>query len=66
MPRVEIIQKHNSTVRRLYIQGHNGKLYPYLVLNDSQVARCRSEERVLQLFSMVNLMLEKDKVRGEG
>ena len=26
MPRVEIIQKHNTTVRRLYIQGDNGKV----------------------------------------
>ena len=169
MPRVEIVQKQNSTVRRLYIQGHNGKvskslrlhvcdldhwffcwilvfrinastykadvliiimhlhvhvitcsnekyrtctlwmkyglavryawdrdglsipwgtreihvctvpctctnvlvrfsffffqIYPYLVLNDSQVSQSRSEERVLQLFSMLNLFLDKDKVR---
>ncbi|XP_064401908.1 transformation/transcription domain-associated protein-like isoform X2 [Halichondria panicea] len=61
MPRVEIVQRHNSTVRRLYIQGHNGKIYPYLVLNDPQGSRCRSEERILQLLSMVNLFLEKDK-----
>ena len=26
MPRVEIVQKHNTTVRRLYIQGDNGKV----------------------------------------
>ena len=26
MPRVEIVQKQNSTVRRIYIQGHNGKV----------------------------------------
>ena len=26
MPRVEIVQKQTSTVRRLYIQGHNGKV----------------------------------------
>lgn len=26
MPRAEIVQKLNSTVRRLYIQGHNGKV----------------------------------------
>ena len=29
MPRVEIVQKQNSTVRRLYIQGHNGKVSTY-------------------------------------
>lgn len=35
MPRVKIVQKHNSSARRLYIRGHNGKIYPYLVVNDS-------------------------------
>ena len=25
MPRVEIVQRYHSTVRRLYIQGDNGK-----------------------------------------
>lgn len=63
MPRVEIVQRYNSTVRRLYIQGDNGKIYPYLVLIDSQVAQCRSQERLLQLFSMLNFCLEKEKVR---
>ena len=84
MPRVELIQRHNSTVRRLCIQGDNGKvwvcihivficeseifvcflsqIYPYLVLNDAHMVKCRREERVLQLISMTNLCLEKDKV----
>lgn len=31
MPRVEIVQRQNSTVRRLYIQGHNGKVKLALV-----------------------------------
>ena len=30
MPRVEVIAKHNTTARRLYIRGQNGKVYPYL------------------------------------
>ncbi len=38
------------------------QIYPYLVLNDNQVNRCRSEERLLQLLSMINLYLTKDKV----
>ncbi len=41
---------------------HPPQIYPYLVLNDPQGSRCRSEERILQLLSMVNLFLEKDKV----
>ena len=31
MPRVQVVQKHNTAARRLFIRGHNGKIYPYLV-----------------------------------
>lgn len=31
MPRVEIVQKHNTAARRLYIRGQNGKVSNMLV-----------------------------------
>ncbi|XP_045458905.1 transcription-associated protein 1 [Melitaea cinxia] len=61
MPRVEIVQKHNTSARRLYIRGHNGKIYPYLVVNDSGLGDARREERVLQLLRMLNHYLAKQK-----
>ena len=61
MPRVEIVQKHNAAARRLYIRGHNGKIYPYLVVSDSGLADARREERVLQLLRMMNHLLGKHK-----
>ncbi|XP_049868860.1 transcription-associated protein 1 isoform X2 [Pectinophora gossypiella] len=61
MPRVEIVQKHNTSARRLYIRGHNGKIYPYLVVNDSGLGDARREERVLQLLRMLNHYLGKQK-----
>lgn len=61
MPKVEIVQKHNTSARRMYIRGHNGKIYPYLVVNDSGLGEARREERVLQLFRMLNLYLGKHK-----
>ncbi|XP_057664226.1 transcription-associated protein 1 [Diorhabda carinulata] len=61
MPRVDVVQKHNAAARRLYIRGHNGKIYPYLVVNDSGLADARREERVLQLMRMLNLYLGKQK-----
>ena len=61
MPRVEIVQKHNAAARRLYIRGHNGKIYPYLVVSDSGLADARREERVLQLLRMINDLLAKHK-----
>ncbi|XP_067013941.2 transformation/transcription domain-associated protein [Anabrus simplex] len=61
MPRVDIVPKHNSAARRLYIKGHNGKTYPYLVVNDSGLGDARREERVLQLIRMLNQYLGKKK-----
>jgi hypothetical protein len=61
---MEIVQKHNTSARRLYIRGHNGKVYPYLVMNDGCLTESRREERVLQLFRMMNHLLGKQKVRS--
>jgi hypothetical protein len=62
MPRVDVVQKHNTAARRLFIRGHNGKIYPYLVVNDSGLGDARREERVLQLLRMLNHYLGKQKV----
>ena len=59
---VEIVNKHGAAARRLYIRGHNGKIYPYLVVNDSGLSDARREERVLQLLRMLNHLLAKHKV----
>lgn len=61
MPRVELVQRHNFSARRLTIRGHNGKLYPYLVVNDAWLTESRREERVLQLLRMFNYFFEKRK-----
>ncbi|XP_035826346.1 transformation/transcription domain-associated protein isoform X2 [Aplysia californica] len=61
MPRVEIVQKHNTAARRLYIRGQNGKEYPYLVVNDGCLIESRREERTLQLLRMLNQFLTKQK-----
>ena len=55
------MNKHGAAARRLYIRGHNGKIYPYLVVNDSGLSDARREERVLQLLRMLNHLLAKHK-----
>ncbi len=35
-----------------FCRGHNGKIYPYLVVNDSGLSDARREERVLQLLRL--------------
>ncbi|XP_027217728.2 transformation/transcription domain-associated protein isoform X2 [Penaeus vannamei] len=61
MPRVDIVQKHGSAARRLHIRGHNGRVYPYLVVNDYSLSDARREERVLQLLRMLNHFFAKQK-----
>lgn len=61
-PKIEVIVKHQFTARRMYIRGHNGKVYPYLVVNDSVVGDARREERVLQMIRMLNHYLGRQKV----
>ncbi|KAG9509570.1 Transformation/transcription domain-associated protein, partial [Fragariocoptes setiger] len=61
MPEVEVISKHQTAARRIKIRGHNGKVYPYLVVNDSCFSDARREERVLQLLRLLNIYLVKRK-----
>ncbi|EZA54681.1 Transformation/transcription domain-associated protein [Ooceraea biroi] len=61
MPRVEVVQRYNTAARRLRIRGHNGRLYPYLVVNDAGLGDARREERLLQLLRMLNHYLSKQK-----
>lgn len=61
MPRIEVVQLHNTAARRLRIRGHNGRLYPYLVVNDAGLGDARREERLLQVLRMLNHYLTKKK-----
>ncbi|XP_050062544.1 transformation/transcription domain-associated protein-like [Aphis gossypii] len=61
MPTVQIVEKHNTSARRLVMRGHNGKLYSYLVMHDAGLGDTRREERVLQLLRMLNHYLTKQK-----
>jgi len=61
-PRIEVVSKNNTCARRIFIRGHNGKIYPYLIVNDSGMADARREERVLQVTRMLNHFLSRQKV----
>lgn len=64
MPRVDVVHKHNkhnTAARRLYIRGHNGKIYPYLIVNDTSLMESRNEERVLQVLRLFNHNMGKQK-----
>lgn len=64
IPEVKVVEKHNASARRILIRGHNGKIYPYLVLNDPCLSDSRREERVLQLLRLLNQYLVNKKETG--
>lgn len=64
IPEVKVVDKHNISARRIFIRGHNGKVYPYLVLNDSCLSDSRREERVLQMLRLLNQYLTNKKETG--
>ncbi|CEG63044.1 Putative Transformation/transcription domain-associated protein [Rhizopus microsporus] len=60
LPEVEIIRNYGNCYRRLVIRGHDGSLHPFLVQNP--VARqFRREERLMQLFRLLNYIIEGRK-----
>lgn len=64
IPEVNVVEKHNTSARRILIRGHNGKIYPYLVLNDSCLSDSRREERVLQMLRLLNQYMVGKKETG--
>ncbi|CEP07551.1 hypothetical protein [Parasitella parasitica] len=60
LPEVEIIRSYGNCYRRLTVRGHDGTIHPFLIQNP--VARqFRREERLMQLFRMLNYILERRK-----
>eukprot|EP00039_Didymoeca_costata_P006396 m.89800 g.89800 ORF g.89800 m.89800 type:complete len:936 (+) comp13242_c0_seq1:3049-5856(+) len=60
LPEVELVYSHSSASRRFIIRGRDGKKYPYLV-RQSLTRHAHTEEHFLQLFRMVNTLLDKRK-----
>ena len=59
----QVVHKYNTAARRLHIRGHNGKIYPFLIVNDADMTESRREDRVMQLVRMLNHYLSKQKVK---
>lgn len=49
--------------RKILRHLNSFQIYPYLVVNDACMTESRREERILQLLRLLNLYLEKRKVR---
>jgi len=58
LPNVDISRKHGTSYRRFTVRGENGILYPFIVQHAAS-RNARTEERILQLFRLLNGVLEK-------
>ncbi|KAF7725495.1 hypothetical protein EC973_009595 [Apophysomyces ossiformis] len=60
LPEVEVIRSYGNCYRRLTIRGHDGTLHPFVIQNPS-ARQFRREERLMQLFRILNRVLERRK-----
>ncbi|TPX51638.1 hypothetical protein SeMB42_g00090 [Synchytrium endobioticum] len=65
-PVIDIVRGHFSCHRRITIKGTDGLLYPFAVQHPAP-RTCRREERIMQLFRILNSVLErKQDTRRRG
>ncbi|RDW26905.1 hypothetical protein B0I72DRAFT_92085 [Yarrowia lipolytica] len=60
MPTVSIVRGHGICYKRLTIRGHDGSMHPFAVQYPS-ARHCRREERVMQLFRILNDALSRNR-----
>lgn len=60
LPEIEVIRGYGSCLRRITIRGHDGSLHPFMVQNPA-ARHGRREERIIQLFRILNGVLQRRK-----
>jgi transformation/transcription domain-associated protein len=60
LPEVEVIRSYGNCFRRLTIRGHDGSVHPFVIQNPA-ARQFRREERLMQLFRILNSVLERKK-----
>ncbi|KAK4510703.1 uncharacterized protein ATC70_005136 [Mucor velutinosus] len=58
LPEVEVVRSYGNCFRRLTIRGHDGSLHPFVIQNPA-ARQFRREERLMQLFRILNGVLER-------
>ncbi|OAD08306.1 hypothetical protein MUCCIDRAFT_32523, partial [Mucor lusitanicus CBS 277.49] len=60
LPEVEVVRSYGNCFRRLTIRGHDGSVHPFVIQNPA-ARQFRREERLMQLFRILNGVLERKK-----
>ena len=76
MPRVEIVQKHNTAARRLYIRGHNGKVcaettrpliaFTSVVIKETSQRMFKTKTAICSMENFANYCLKKGQFKKKG
>ncbi len=59
-PTVDLVRGHLSCSRRIHIRGVDGHIRSFIVQHPA-ARHCRREERIIQLFRILNSLLERKK-----
>jgi len=57
---VDVVRGHGIYYRRLSLRGHDGSLHPFVVQYPA-ARHCRREEGIVQLFRIMNSLMERKK-----
>ncbi|KAI8370186.1 hypothetical protein EDC96DRAFT_563874 [Choanephora cucurbitarum] len=60
LPEIEVVRSYGNCFRRLTIRGHDGTLHPFVIQNPA-ARQFRREERLVQLFRILNEVLGHNK-----
>lgn len=60
VPTVDILRGHGICFKRLTIRGHDGSMHPFAIQHPA-ARHSRREERIMQLFRILNSVLERRK-----
>ncbi|GFS40127.1 hypothetical protein NPIL_350351 [Nephila pilipes] len=57
LPIVEVMESNDGSAYRIFIEGSNGKVYPYIIIRNMYSENVLQEDRIFQFFSLLNSLM---------
>ncbi|GBN37394.1 Transcription-associated protein 1, partial [Araneus ventricosus] len=61
LPKIDVIERDGKSACRIFIEGTNGKVYPYAIMPNYSMVSFMQESRVFQFFSFLNDLLQMEQ-----
>ncbi|CAL1275245.1 unnamed protein product [Larinioides sclopetarius] len=61
LPKIDLIERHGQYACRVFIEGTNGKVYPYVIMPNDSMTSFMKESRIFQFFSFLNDLLQMEQ-----